>query len=236
MVLVALKLHRGLLAAGALLLTSAGGRDDEHRLALPQQGRDLVVKSDVVRRVRHSGVRRHHVRGCAIPDPPTIEAIATVMRRAGDGVHGRRLRALIAVLWRAGLRICQALALAEADLDAHRGSTGTRTAARCWCGAARAAAAARSVWTTGRGSSSEMAREGVPLIVIQRHLGRTTLGITSGYLHRRSRATAAAISPNGRRGPIVRGAARGPRPRCGCPASACWPPEIDSRSGSNVAA
>jgi integrase len=55
-------------------------------------------------------------------DPPTVEEIVTVMRGAGDGVHGRRLRGLIVVLWRAGLRICEALALAEADLDARRGS------------------------------------------------------------------------------------------------------------------
>src|SRR3954470_16525963 len=55
-------------------------------------------------------------------DPPTIEEIVTVMRSAGDGVHGRRLRGLIVVLWRAGLRICEALALAEADLDPRRGS------------------------------------------------------------------------------------------------------------------
>ena len=55
-------------------------------------------------------------------DPPAIEEIVTVMRYAGDGVHGRRPRGLIVVLWRAGLRICEALALAEADLDARRGS------------------------------------------------------------------------------------------------------------------
>ena len=55
-------------------------------------------------------------------DPPTIEETVTVMRHAGDGIHGRRLRGLIVVLWRAGLRICEALALAEADLDARRGS------------------------------------------------------------------------------------------------------------------
>src|ERR687897_663057 len=55
-------------------------------------------------------------------DPPTIEEIVTVMRRAGDRVHGRRLRGLIVVLWRAGLRICEALALAEADLDPRRTS------------------------------------------------------------------------------------------------------------------
>jgi site-specific recombinase XerC len=46
-------------------------------------------------------------------DPPTVEEIVTVMRAAGDRVHGRRLRGLIVVLWRAGLRTCEALALAE---------------------------------------------------------------------------------------------------------------------------
>ena len=55
-------------------------------------------------------------------DPPTIEEIVAVMRRAGDAVHGRRLRGLIVVLRRAGLRIHEALALAEADLDRRRGS------------------------------------------------------------------------------------------------------------------
>jgi integrase len=44
------------------------------------------------------------------------------LRSAGDGVHGHRLRGLIVALRRAGLRICEALALAEADLDARRGS------------------------------------------------------------------------------------------------------------------
>ena len=44
------------------------------------------------------------------------------MRHAGDRVHARRLRALIVVLWRAGLRIHEGLALAEADLDRRRGS------------------------------------------------------------------------------------------------------------------
>ena len=44
------------------------------------------------------------------------------MRIAGDGLHGRRLRGLVAVLWRAGLRIDEALALREPDLDRRRGS------------------------------------------------------------------------------------------------------------------
>jgi integrase len=39
------------------------------------------------------------------------------MRAAGDTMHGLRLRGLIVVLWRAGLRISEALALSEADLD-----------------------------------------------------------------------------------------------------------------------
>ena len=63
-------------------------------------------------------------------DPPTVEEIVAVMRRAGDGVHGRRPRGLIVVLWRAGLRICEALALAEADLDPRRGSLLVRRAGR----------------------------------------------------------------------------------------------------------
>ena len=44
------------------------------------------------------------------------------MQIVGDGLHGRRLRGLVAVLWRAGLRIDEALALHEADLDRRRGS------------------------------------------------------------------------------------------------------------------
>jgi integrase len=51
-----------------------------------------------------------------------VEEIVAVMRAAGDGAHGRRLRSLIVVLWRAGLRIAEALALGESDLDPRRGS------------------------------------------------------------------------------------------------------------------
>ena len=54
-------------------------------------------------------------------DPPTVDEIVAVMRRAGEGRHGRRMRGLIVVLWRAGLRIREALALAETDLDERRG-------------------------------------------------------------------------------------------------------------------
>jgi integrase len=55
-------------------------------------------------------------------DPPTVEEIVAVMRAAGDGRPGRRLRALIVVLWRTGLRIHEALALNESDLDRRRGA------------------------------------------------------------------------------------------------------------------
>src|SRR4051794_22518152 len=53
-------------------------------------------------------------------DPPTVEEIVAVMGVAGDSAHGRRLRGLIVVLWRAGLRIHEALALNESDLDPRR--------------------------------------------------------------------------------------------------------------------
>jgi site-specific recombinase XerD len=45
-----------------------------------------------------------------------------VMRVVGDDAEGIRLRGLIVMLWRAGLRISEALALAESDLDAGRGA------------------------------------------------------------------------------------------------------------------
>ena len=55
-------------------------------------------------------------------DPPTVEEIVAVMRETGDDRDGYRLRALIVVLWRGGLRIQEALALGERDLDPTRGS------------------------------------------------------------------------------------------------------------------
>jgi len=169
-------------------------------------------------------------------DPPTIEEIVTVVRRAGGGVHGRRLRGLIVVLWRAGLRICEALALAErAAAAAHgrprvaplttqnSGPTGSSTRASSRgssCShaqssmptsrrrpplprstssdprrASRSASEPRRVAREAgvrrcfaphqlrHAHAVEMAREGVPLIVIQRQLGQPThLGITSIYL------------------------------------------------------
>jgi site-specific recombinase XerD len=44
------------------------------------------------------------------------------MRQTPPDRHGLRLRALIVVLWRGGLRIQEALSLIESDLDSRRGS------------------------------------------------------------------------------------------------------------------
>jgi integrase len=55
-------------------------------------------------------------------DPPTVEEVIAVMRSAGVSPAGLRVRALIVILWRAGLRISEALALAESDLDRTTGA------------------------------------------------------------------------------------------------------------------
>jgi site-specific recombinase XerD len=168
-------------------------------------------------------------------DPPKVEEIIAVMRAAGDSRHGCRLRGLIVILWRAGLRIQEALALAEADLDQRRGAVLVRrgkggrrrevgmdawawgelqpwlelrvelpigplfcvltgpTRGRQWSSAAartdlRDTAVAAGVrrrfapHQLRHAHAVEMAREGVPLVVIQRQLGHSNLGITSVYL------------------------------------------------------
>jgi site-specific recombinase XerD len=55
-------------------------------------------------------------------DPPTVDEIIAVMRQARQARYGARLNGLIVVLWRAGLRIHEALSLMEPDLDPRRGS------------------------------------------------------------------------------------------------------------------
>jgi integrase len=55
-------------------------------------------------------------------DPPTVEEIVAVMRQAGDGIYGLRMRGLIVVLWRSGMRIHEALLLHEPDLNRNDGS------------------------------------------------------------------------------------------------------------------
>ena len=87
------------------LLDCAGRRRSPATLASFHQGRPP----------RNGGVRYP-------PDPPTVEEIVAVMRAAGEGPDGIRLRGVIVVLWRAGLRISEALALTESDLDPSRGA------------------------------------------------------------------------------------------------------------------
>ncbi|MGZ6569432.1 MAG: tyrosine-type recombinase/integrase [Solirubrobacteraceae bacterium] len=55
-------------------------------------------------------------------DPPSVDEIVAVMRRIPTDRYGLRLRALIVVLWRGGLRIHEALSLTESNLDPRRGS------------------------------------------------------------------------------------------------------------------
>ena len=83
-------------------------------------------------------------------DPPTVEEIVAVLRCAGKSPKALRVRALIVILWRAGLRISEALALAEGDLDRVTGAVPYV--------AARAASVVRSAWTAGAGSSSRHGR------------------------------------------------------------------------------
>jgi site-specific recombinase XerD len=61
-----------------------------------------------------------------------VDEIIAVMRAAGDSPDGVRLRGVIVVLWRAGLRISEALALSETDLDPDRGAL-LRVIVKC-CG------------------------------------------------------------------------------------------------------
>jgi site-specific recombinase XerD len=168
-------------------------------------------------------------------DPPRVEEIIAVMRVAGEGVHGVRVRALVVILWRAGLRINEALSLAETDLEPRRGSIlvrhgkggkrrevgmddwawehvepwrrarlempvgpffcviGGATRGRGWSQTGARAELRRLAALAGvrrrfaphqlrHAHAVEMAREGVPLPVIQRQLGHAHLGVTSTYL------------------------------------------------------
>jgi integrase len=69
----------------------------------------------------HAG-RSPRNKGVRYPaDPPIVDEIVAVMRHTSNDRHGWRVRAMIVVLWRAGLRIQEALALGD-DLDHRRGS------------------------------------------------------------------------------------------------------------------
>jgi integrase len=202
------------------------------------------------RRPRNNGIRDP-------ADPPTVEEIVAVMRAAGDSAHGRRLRGLVLVLWRAGLRIHEALALNESDLDPRRaalvvrrgrggrrrevgmdewghllawselrlelpigplfcilsgptrGDTG-RPAMRADLRRTAAAAGVRRRFAPHQlrhAHAVEMAHEGVPMIVIQRQLGHSNLGITSIYLQGIDNAEIIE-TVHARHAPMVRAARR----------------------------
>ena len=94
----------------------------------------------------HAG-RPPRNKGCATrPIRRRSSEIVSVMRPAGDDLHGQRLRGLIVVLWRAGC--------GSAKRSRSTRPTSTRAAARSSCAAAKAGAAARSAWTTGPGNNS----------------------------------------------------------------------------------
>src|SRR5579863_6159159 len=90
---------------------------------------------DITGRLRSPAATPGHWAGCAPPnkglrfpaDPPSVEEIILVMREAGPGPYADRTRGLIAILWRAGLRIGEALALTESDLDPKTGSVLVRS-------------------------------------------------------------------------------------------------------------
>jgi len=157
-----------------------------------------------------------------------------VTRTAGSGIHRQRIRALIVILWRAGLRVDEVLSLAETDLEhraarsgalrqgrqAPRGRDGrvgweqieTRrrhrptlpigpflcvlngpTRGRAWSQTGVRAELRRLAVVAGmrrrfaphqlhHAYAVEMAREGVPLPVIQRQLGYAHLGVSSTCL------------------------------------------------------
>ena len=84
---------------------------------------------DITGRPRSPASTPGHWSACAPPnegvrypaDPPTVEEIILVMREAGPGPYAERTRGPIAILWRAGLRISEALALTETELDPKTG-------------------------------------------------------------------------------------------------------------------
>jgi site-specific recombinase XerD len=188
-------------------------------------------------------------------DPPSVEEIIAVMRAAGEDRHGARLRALIAMLWRAGLRIQEALALHERDLDPQRGSLLVRsgkggrrreigmdawgfeqlrpwlefrlelpvgplfcvidgpTAGHAWGAAGVRVEFRRLAQAAGvrrrfaphqlrHAHAIELAREHVPLNIIQRQLGHANLGTTSIYLQGIDTEEIIA-TVHGRRGPMM---------------------------------
>ena len=84
-------------------------------------------------------------------DPPTVEEIVAVMRCAGLTAYGLRARALIALLWRAGVRIKRGARARQSDLDRATGGVVVRSGKggkRCEVGMDRWG------WQTSHGSTT----------------------------------------------------------------------------------
>lgn len=67
------------------------------------------------------------------PDPPTVDETVAVMRAAGDSQDGVRLRGVIVVLWRAGLRISEAGPLTKRHRPGSRTDPRLRPCVRSGC-------------------------------------------------------------------------------------------------------
>jgi hypothetical protein len=61
-------------------------------------------RSPATTSIFHHGVSPDNKGLRSPPDPPTVDEIIAVMRAAGNGLEGVRLRGVIVVLWRGGLR------------------------------------------------------------------------------------------------------------------------------------
>jgi len=140
-----------------------------------------------------------------------------VMRAAGDDPDGTRLRGPDVVLARAGLRIREALALAESDLDAGRGAILVRMA--------RAPNAGRSGWTAGPAGNS---RRGSHCAASSRLV---PCSASCAVRPADGRGARPASVPNCMTKPLLPGCDDGSRPfscatrtpvRCRARASRCW--------------
>jgi integrase len=119
-----------LLLGGGFVAIPAAGLESQRQVNLTTKGgfiESVLLDATGHRRSPATMPGYHRGRpprnkGEQYPADPTVEEIVAVMRAISDRVDGHRLRALIVLLWRAGLRISEALALQESDLDPSRGA------------------------------------------------------------------------------------------------------------------
>lgn len=162
----------------------------------PDPNRTPLYLLDARGRRRSPAASKGHIRGrppatkgrTFPPDPLAVEDFVALFdactpQRPGTvgELSALRLRTLIVVLWRTGIRISEALALEERDLNPREGSIahGMRHSA-----------------------AVDWHREGLDLLTIQQQLGHAHLGVTQLYL--RGIATEEVLAPiAARRPPMV---------------------------------